>query len=294
MSMADSTSYPLQPPHERGLVRSVLMAVIMHALLGLFLFYGIRWQNGSPAGAEAELWTDVPEDLQPQVQTPPQRVTVRVAPSLPVQTADIALEQKKRQQQQQKMRDEQLAEQKRAAQQKTDEQRRVQQQQQRQQEDVKREQQRIAQQKLNAQKVAQEKAQQKKLDAERHSRIAQMQRGMGGNSGAAGNGLAKRGSGQGSGGSKSYATFIEKVQRLVLGHVQPWSGPQNLEAIMAVRCAPDGSVLSVKFVRKSGNDQWDENALQAVRAVDPMPSDSDGKTPSPFNIRVCPGGCHGA
>ncbi|EEA01935.1 protein TolA [Burkholderia sp. H160] len=93
-----NSEYPLQPPRERGTGRAFLFALVMHALLGFFLYHGIQWQNSTPEGEEAELWTEVPDSAIPHpVVTPP----APVAPAPPVrdEQADIALQEKKRQQQ---------------------------------------------------------------------------------------------------------------------------------------------------------------------------------------------------
>ncbi|EMN5132279.1 cell envelope integrity protein TolA [Burkholderia contaminans] len=95
-----SSAYPPQPPRERGTWRAFALAALMHVLLALFLYHGVQWQNSTPAGAEAELWTEVPDVPAPRpvvTPTPP----VKVAPSPPPvrdEQADIALQQKKRQQ----------------------------------------------------------------------------------------------------------------------------------------------------------------------------------------------------
>lgn len=96
------TAYPPQPPRERGTWRAFALAALMHVLLALFLYHGVQWQNSTPAGAEAELWTAVPDTaappaIAPPVVTPPAKVA---PPPPPVRNeeADIALQQKKRQQ----------------------------------------------------------------------------------------------------------------------------------------------------------------------------------------------------
>ncbi|NYH22455.1 cell envelope integrity protein TolA [Paraburkholderia bryophila] len=91
--------YPLQPPRERGTWRAFVFALVMHALLGFFLYHGIQWQNSTPEGAEAELWTEVPDTAIPRPVPPPPPVPVAPAPPLPDEQADIALQEKKRQQQ---------------------------------------------------------------------------------------------------------------------------------------------------------------------------------------------------
>ncbi|KVE62889.1 cell envelope integrity protein TolA [Burkholderia vietnamiensis] len=108
-------AYPSQPPRERGTWRAFALAALMHVLLALFLYHGVQWQNSTPAGAEAELWTEVPDVPAPRpvvAPTPP----VKVAPPPPPvrdEQADIALQQKKRQQQEAAAREAQLEQQRR-------------------------------------------------------------------------------------------------------------------------------------------------------------------------------------
>ncbi|KVG63248.1 cell envelope integrity protein TolA [Burkholderia pseudomultivorans] len=95
-----SNAYPPQPPRERGTWRAFALAALMHVLLALFLYHGVQWQNSTPAGAEAELWTEVPDVAAPRpvvTPTPPARVAPP-APPVRDEQADIALQQKKRQQ----------------------------------------------------------------------------------------------------------------------------------------------------------------------------------------------------
>ncbi|MCA8242143.1 cell envelope integrity protein TolA [Burkholderia sp. AU32262] len=94
------SAYPLQPPRERGTWRAFALAALMHVLLALFLYHGVQWQNSTPAGAEAELWTEVPDVPAPRpvvTPAPPAKVAPPPAPVRDEQ-ADIALQQKKRQQ----------------------------------------------------------------------------------------------------------------------------------------------------------------------------------------------------
>ncbi|NIF50624.1 cell envelope integrity protein TolA [Burkholderia sp. Ax-1724] len=151
-----NSEYPLQPPRERGTGRAFAFALVMHALLGFFLYHGIQWQNSTPEGAEAELWTEVPDSAIPRPVPPP---PAPVAPAPPVrdEQADIALQEKKRQQQE-AARAAQLAEQQR--QQKLKEQ---------QEADAKRQQELAAEQaaQLAAQKAAKLKQQQQQQQADR-------------------------------------------------------------------------------------------------------------------------------
>ena len=77
-----NSEYPLQPPRERGTGRAFVFALVMHALLGFFLYHGIQWQNSTPEGAEAELWTEVPDYGDPASRS--RRRPCRCAPAPPV------------------------------------------------------------------------------------------------------------------------------------------------------------------------------------------------------------------
>jgi colicin import membrane protein len=49
-------------------------------------------------------------------------------------------------------------------------------------------------------------------------------------------------------------------------------------------------LLSATVLRGSGNAQWDNAALNAVQSSNPMPLDTDGKTPAYFTITLRPAG----
>lgn len=84
---------PPLPPRERGTGRAILLALLMHALLALLLYHGVQWPNSTPAGADAELWSDVPDVTTPPPPAPPTPVVA--PPPVPDEQADIALQQQK-------------------------------------------------------------------------------------------------------------------------------------------------------------------------------------------------------
>ncbi|KVQ01679.1 protein TolA [Burkholderia ubonensis] len=316
-----STAYPPMPPRERGTWRAFALAALMHVLLALFLYHGVQWQNSTPAGAEAELWTTVPDMQAPQpAPTPPARVA---PPPPPVKNeeADIALQQKKRQQEA-AAREALLEQQRRAQQLKAEQeeqakraqlaarqaaalaaQKAAEQERQKQADKLK--------QKLEQQKQARLEAQQQaaktkaeaaakakaeaaarakadaaskaKLDQERRVRLAQMQ-GLAGGGEGGGEGLAKSGTGTGSGGNAASPGYPDKVRRRVKPHIV-WGGERDsLTTVVAIRCTPSGDVLSVSIRRSSGNSGWDQAVVSAIQASVPLPPDSNGRTPSDITI----------
>ncbi|CAH2806860.1 MAG: TolA protein [uncultured Paraburkholderia sp.] len=323
-----NSEYPLQPPRERGTGRAFAFALVMHALLGFFLYHGIQWQNGTPEGAEAELWTEVPDSAIPR---PPPAPPVPVAPAPPVpdEQADITLQEKKRQQQevarqaqlleqqrQQKLQAQQEAKAKRqqqlaaeqaaqlaaqkaaAAKQKQLQQqaKKLQQQladQQKQQELKEQQEDQQKQAQAEVQKAAKAKAQ---ADAAAQAkkvdaeRRARLAQMMQGSAGGTGStdGLGKSGTGTGSGGNATSLGYSDKVRRAVRPNIS-WGGETSgLETVVSVRCSPTGTLLGASISRSSGNAAWDDAALRAVQRTDPMPQDINGKTPTSFLITLRP------
>jgi colicin import membrane protein len=86
---------PYAVPEGGGNGRAILLAVVMHALLAAFLFFGIRWQSSPPAVIQAELWSATPQVAAPPPRPvpPPQKVEApvpeKVAPEPPRPKADI-------------------------------------------------------------------------------------------------------------------------------------------------------------------------------------------------------------
>lgn len=337
---------PIRPvTSDRGTGRAFLLALLMHALLFALLYYGMRWQNSSPAGSEAELWT--PTELaqptpQPVVTPTPPAPPAVAAPTPPAEDADIALQQKKRkqeqeaadrarlleaQQQQEKARQEalkqkQLAEQqaadiarKKAADAETARQQKLAEQQkaaeQKKQDDLKRQkeeqakkaeqdkQQQVADAKKKAEadkaakaKEAKEAAAAKAAEAARNDRLAALRGQAGGTPGATGNGLGSQagGTGSGSGGTAS-AGYADRVRAKVKPNIAYAGDTEgNPTAVVAVRLAPDGSVLSMQLVKSSGNPAWDAAVQAAITKSDPLPKDTNGKAPASVNLRFSPKG----
>jgi len=85
---------------EPGKVPSAVLAVAVHVLLAVFLFFGVRWQSSQPEAVVVEVWTSPPAPpVEPVVAPPPPMPEIK--PELKVEKAieppkpDIALEKKK-------------------------------------------------------------------------------------------------------------------------------------------------------------------------------------------------------
>jgi colicin import membrane protein len=96
---ADAALYP-----EPGKVPSAVLAVLVHVLLALFLFFGVRWQSRQPEAVMVELWVGQPAPVAEPVEPPPAikpepipapKPEVKPAPQAEPPKPDIALEKKK-------------------------------------------------------------------------------------------------------------------------------------------------------------------------------------------------------
>ncbi len=94
------------PFEEPGKVPSAVLALLVHVLLALFLFFGVHWQSRQPEAVTVELWASLPAPVAPQIKPAPlpepqPEPKVEVRPEPKVEKAieppkpDIALEKKK-------------------------------------------------------------------------------------------------------------------------------------------------------------------------------------------------------
>jgi colicin import membrane protein len=83
---------------EPGKVPSAVLAVLVHVLLAVFLFFGVHWQSRQPEAVIVELWDSPPAPAVEQVVAqpePPPKPEVKPAPQVEPPKPDIALEKKK-------------------------------------------------------------------------------------------------------------------------------------------------------------------------------------------------------
>ena len=53
----------------------------------------------------------------------------------------------------------------------------------------------------------------------------------------------------------------------------------NPEAVVDVRLAPDGTIVSKRLTKSSGHRGWDEAVLRALERTEVLPRDTDGRVP---------------
>jgi colicin import membrane protein len=285
------------PPRDSGSVRAFGLALLAHLLLMGALTWGINWKRTDKAASfEAEIWSSVPEAAAPKLieaptaPPPPPAPPARPAPEVTAPLApkvDIALEQEKKRKLLQQQKEE--AENKR-------------------QEKLKAEQQAKKEKELKDQKAKEElakrkaaedakKVEVKKQDAKEDEKqkqadaAARKQRDdnlkrMMGQAGATG-GAAATGTAQSSKGPS--ASYGGKVRAKVVPNIvftEDITG--NPTAEVEVRTTLDGTVVSQRLVKSSGNKAWDEAVIKAIIRTGTMPRDVDGRVPTPMILEFRP------
>ena len=118
------------------------------------------------------------------------------------------------------------------------------------------------------------------LEAQRQANLQRMMSSLGG--GAAGPGAAARSTGP----SAGYAGRIIARVKPNIVFAESLSG--NPQAVVEVRCAPDGRIVSRRLVSSSGVAAWDDAVLRALDRTEVLPADVDGRVPSLMQLSFKP------
>jgi colicin import membrane protein len=248
-----------------------MLALIAHVLLILALAWSVNWKTSEPEGVVAELWSALPQIAAPRVAAPEPRPPVveprptppepRPEPVTPPRVdAQIAIERAE------------AAKKAEAA--KREETRRV---------EAERERQRVADEQAEKKKLA-EKARQDeaKQAAIREANLRRMMQQAGSSDDPGATGNATRSAGP----SASYGGRIKAAIRPNI--TLPGSTiPGNPLAVVEVRLASDGSIVSQRLVKSSGSATWDEVVLRAVEKTRVLPRD-EGRVYSPMTLEFRP------
>lgn len=319
MPQAKQHHLDFAPPPTPGLVRSMTLALLAHLVLLGILAAGVAWKRETPVVAvQAELWAAVPVEAAPVAPEQPEPTPTpapepKPEPPLPAapppkvedpaptppKPVDIVLaKEKERLRKEKELKDAQLAQ--------KEAQRKAQLEQQRKDE--------LAQDKLRLEKErqaklakaqqaerdkAQQTAEQAKKDAaaklakeqakrteemraQQLKRMAALAGAAPANTGSGGNGNAAKSAGP----SSSYAGRV-------VGKIKPnitftESISTNPRALVEIRTAPDGTIVSSKLLQSSGLKSWDDAVLNAIVKSESLPKDIDGRVPSTLEIGFRP------
>ena len=291
------------PPPEKRSMRAFMLAIFAHLLLLVALTYGVNWQRTDKASSfEAELWSSVVQQAAPRAVEPPPPAPTPLAPSPPAPKpapepprvspatpdVDIALEQEKKRkliEKQKELDEKKLAE--RDKLEKAELQARKEKELKAKEELARRNAADDAKQ-AEAKKEAKdlkEMQQQKLAESEKKQRDDAMKR-MLGMAGASGGPEATGTAQASSGPSASYAGKVRaKVKPNVIFTADIAGNPS---AEVEVRTTPDGTIVSHRLIKSSGNKAWDDAVMKAIVRTETMPRDVDGRVPTPMILSFRP------
>lgn len=268
----------LGPPRDTGAISSFGLALLIHAALIAALTWGVTWKRSDRSVAfEAYLLSNTPQEAAPKlVEAPPPAPPPPPEPAPKVQEAkppdpnvDMALEQeKKRKLQAQKA---QQAQQARAEKELK----------------LKQEQAKLKAaeeaKRLEAKKqLQQNQANAAALEAQRKQNIARAM----GLADASGGETAKGTAQKSAGPSASYGGMVRARVKPNIVFTEDIAG--NPSAEVEVRTALDGTIMSQRLVKTSGNKAWDDAVVKAIIRTEKMPRDTDGRVPTPMILEFRP------
>ncbi len=272
----------IAPPRDAGAIRSFGLALLVHAALIAALTWGVNWKRSDSAATfGAELWSDPSLEAAPIQMRPPEALPlpspvvkqpVVQAPPESTPNVDIALEQEKKRKQ---LKDKQIAQEK-AEQAKA---KQLQAQAEKAQQ-LKAEQLAKAEQaKADALKTRQSQQSADKQRDDNLKRLNDMMANAGG--GPQGNSTSRATAG-GKGSSRTYSAIANAAIKPNVVFTEDFEG--NPLAKVEVRLQSNGTIISSKIVQPSGNTNWDNAVLNAVRKTGVMPKDVDGTLPDTILI----------
>ena len=300
------------PPAPKGTARSVGASLVVHALLIVALTAGIQWKQDNSLSVEAELWSAVPMAAAPklvEVEAPPpppapkpepvpKPVVKAPEPPAPNRDADIALAKKRKIEEEKKIQDALKAEEKRKEELKKEaekkakakleeDKRKLEAKKEEERKDKERKEKEKEKEKERKEKEAKKQPEQKdnKVSAEEAKKLEAIRKEnmkrIAGLAGASGNENATGTAMKASGPSDSYGGRIRaRVKPNIT--FDPSSVSGNPAAEVEVRCAPDGTIVSKKLTKSSGNSAWDNAVLKAIDKTEILPRDTDGRVHSPL------------
>lgn len=283
---------PYKVPRQHDNWRSITLAVAMHAVLLLFLWVGVSWQNNEPTEVQAEIWDMKVQDAAPPAPTPepapqpePEPEVVKTpppapkveAPPEPKEDPEIALQRLKKKKLEEekaekleqarlkKEADEKLAklEAKKKADQKAKEDKEKAEQEEKEKAlAAEKEKKKAAAEKLAKEKA--DKAAREKAFAAEMSRIT-------GNAAKGSTGTAAQSTGGRADGGYAAAIRAKIKSNLVYGEQD-----DSLSATYVITQLPSGEVIGVRKVKSSGSIAYDNAIENAITKSSPLPKKKDG------------------
>jgi len=288
----------LGPPRDAGSLRAFGLALLVHVLLIAALTWGVNWKRSDQTlSFEAELWSSVPQEAAPKlVETPPpppppppvpEPPQARTPPPAPTPDVDIALEQEKKRKLLLQKKKAELQKAKAAQKKLQTELQAKKEKEQKTREDLAKRKAAEEAKKVEAKKQeAEVEAKQKLAEAAADKQRQENIRRIAGLAGATGGADAKGAAQNVSGPSASYGGKVRAKVKPNIVFTEDIAG--NPMAEVEVRTALDGSIISQRLIKPSGNKAWDEAVIKAIIRTETMPRDVDGRVPSPMILEFRP------
>ena len=240
----------LEKPRQPGRIRSVFLAVAVHAAFFALIVFGVTWQSRPDVPVQAELWDKLPpapskaapkaepkpaeaEPVKEQpepVKTAPKPPEVKPEPLKPDPAIAKKLEREKREKEKQEK-----AELERAQKQKEDEARK---------------------------KRDKEETEKKKREEEKRRKDDELAKAE-----------AEKARAQAAVAKKSEIDgYIERIKNSIRGRANvPDTVTGNPEVQVRIRVLPGGEVLDITITKRSGNPTYDAAIERGIRSASPLP-----------------------
>lgn len=304
-----STNFIKRIPSEPGRWRAIILALVMHLILLLVLWFSVSWQNQKPVAVEAEIWSPqstvaappppppvaLPEPTPEPVKAP--EPIKKTEPVKPVKTeptdstkknVDIALEKEKKRKEQLELKEkaeaakkEKLAKEKEKKE--TDKLAELLQKKQAEEAKKLEDAERKKQAEEEKRKLAEEQRQkQEELVAVQRAKARHEEDMKRLASEASGAGNAEKASS-----GKPDAAYARKIAGLIRSNtivsLNDISGNPTVE--FRIDLLPDGSLREVQVIKKSGVDAFDQAVRRAIDRSAPFPADpTTGRVPNSIVI----------
>ena len=312
LNTAQLAGAPYQIPPEPSRLPSALMALLVHGVLLGFLWFGINWQNTEPTAVEAEVWdmetkqaaapllpqlepepepeplprpepTPPPPTPAPKVIEPPARPKMVEPP--PVQkTPDIALERQK--EQKKKLLEKRLADEKLLSEKKKElaelkqkqlaevKQKELAVLKEKQREDKKASDLAAKKDKEKADKLAKAKAAQELADTKRLDKLRDAEMARIANAAGSGGGSAAKSTSPNL--DNSYKAAINAKIKGNTSFASSGAITGNPYVSFEIQQLPTGEIISVRKVKSSGVDAFDNAVERGINNSSPLPKRKDG------------------
>ncbi|MFZ6680268.1 energy transducer TonB [Undibacterium sp. Tian12W] len=279
MNQVSKQVHPDFHQHQKGQLRSIALAALVHVVLLSFLWIGVRWQNKESNAVEAEVWDMTTREAAPKPVPVPDPV-VEEKPKEPVpvkeevrqEDPEIALAQEKKRKLLEKKKEEEhqreLAEKKR----KEEQQEKLAEQ--------KRKDEKLTQEADKKKLAAKEKEKSEKLLNDERERIKKQLANAG--NGNSGNSEKSTGNNRG---DPSYSAKIAAKVKSNTSYTGTDSTAGNPTVEYTINLLPDGSLRgAIRKVKSSGIPAFDDAVAAGIEKSAPFPRDKTGQVPPSVTV----------